>query len=67
MVSSTQAAPAIPHEELLPTIQRYCFSEQVAHALQREPGFDDLRYRAHQIYFVAHFARETTGQELLIS
>jgi AraC-like DNA-binding protein len=66
MVSSTQASRAIPHEELLPTLQRYCFSEGVAGTLQREPGFDDLRYRAHQIRFVAHFAREITGQELSI-
>jgi hypothetical protein len=67
MVSSTPVPRAIPHEELLPTLQRDCFSERVARPLQREPGFDDLRYRAHQICFVDHFARETTGQELSVS
>jgi hypothetical protein len=67
MVSSIPTAPAIPHEKLLPTLQRYCFSERVARVFQREPSFDDLRYRAHQICFVAHFARETTDQELLVN
>jgi hypothetical protein len=67
MISSTPAVPAIPHEELLLIIQRYWFSERIARALQREPDFDDLRYRAHQICFVARFARETIGQELSIS
>jgi hypothetical protein len=67
MSSSTPAAPAIPHEELLPAIQQHCFSERVARALQREPGFEGLLYRAHQICFVAHFARETTGQELSVN
>jgi formamidopyrimidine-DNA glycosylase len=67
MASSTPAAPAIPHEELLPSLQQHCFSQRVARALQREPGFEDLLYRAHQSCFVAHFARETTGQELSVN
>jgi hypothetical protein len=33
--------------------------------LQREPGFGELRYRSHEICFVADFARETADQELL--
>jgi hypothetical protein len=67
MASSTPAAPATPHEELLPTLQQHCFSERVARALQRESGFEGLLYRAHQICFVAHFAWETTGQELSVN
>jgi hypothetical protein len=67
MVCSTPAARAIPHGELLPILQRYCLSERLARQFPREPGFDDLRYRWHQICFVAHFARETTGLELSVS
>jgi hypothetical protein len=67
MASATAAGPAIPHDELLAAIQQYCFSERVARALQQEPGFDDLQYRAHQIYFIADFARETPGQDLSIN
>jgi hypothetical protein len=67
MASSTPPAPAIPHEELLQALQQHYFSERVARALQREPDFEGLLYRAHQICFVAHFARETLGQELSVN
>jgi hypothetical protein len=67
MAPSTPAALAIPNDELLPNFQQYCFSERFARALQPEPGFDDLQYRAHQICFVANFARETTGQDLSVN
>jgi hypothetical protein len=56
MESSTPAAPAIPHEELLPLLLRYCLSELMTRKLQRESGFDQLRFRSHQIYFVKDFA-----------
>jgi hypothetical protein len=32
--------------------------------LQREPGFDQLRFRSHQIYFVKDFAQRNSGQDL---
>jgi hypothetical protein len=73
MTSSTPAAPAapaapaIPDEELLSSLQKYCFNEWMVRTLQREPGFGELRYQSHQICFVADFARETAGQELSVN
>jgi hypothetical protein len=61
---ATPAAPAIPHQELLPRVQEYCFHERIVRILARELGFADLRYRSHQICFVADFARQTAGLEL---
>jgi hypothetical protein len=52
MVSSTPAALAIPHEELLPQLQQYCFNNRMVRMLQREPIFDELQYLSHRIYFV---------------
>jgi hypothetical protein len=66
MESSTPAAPAIPHEELLPQLLQYCLSERMARMLQREPDFDQLRFRSHQIYFVKDFAQRNDGQDLSI-
>jgi hypothetical protein len=66
MESSTPAAPAIPHEELLPQLLQYCSSERMTRMLQREPGFDQLRFRSHQIYFVKGFAQRNGGQDLSI-
>jgi hypothetical protein len=66
MDSSTPAAPAIPHEELLPKLLQYCLSERMTRVLQCEPGFDQLRFRSHQIYFVKDFAQRNGGQDLLI-
>jgi hypothetical protein len=34
--------------------------------LQREPGFDQLRFRSHQIYFVNDFAKRNGGRDLSI-
>jgi hypothetical protein len=64
MASSTPAAPAIPHEELLPQLQKYCFSERMVRLLQREPVFGELQYRPHQIYFVHDFALRNNHPEL---
>jgi hypothetical protein len=40
MESSTTAAPAISHEELLPQLLQDCLSERMTQMLQREPDFD---------------------------
>jgi hypothetical protein len=66
MESSTPAAPAIPHEELLPQLLQYCLNERMTGMLHREPGFDQLRFRSHQIYFVKDFAQRNSGQDLSI-
>jgi hypothetical protein len=39
----------------------------LAKALQREPGFAQLQFRAHQIYFIYDFAQRKGDQELSIS
>jgi hypothetical protein len=67
MASSTPAAPAIPDEEFLSSIQKYYFNERMVRTLQRESSFGELRYRSHQICFVADFAHETAGQELSVN
>jgi hypothetical protein len=67
MESSTPAAPAIPHKELLPQPLQYCLSERMTRILQREPSFDQLRFRSHQIYFVKDFAQRNGGQDLSLS
>jgi hypothetical protein len=36
MESSTPAAPATPHEQLLPNLQQYYFSERIVRMLQRK-------------------------------
>jgi hypothetical protein len=33
---------------------------------QREPGFEELNYRSHQIYFVNEFAQRNNGHALLL-
>jgi hypothetical protein len=67
MASFTSGAPAIPDEELLPSLQKYCFNEWMIWILRREPGFEELQYRSHPIYIVADFVRETAGQELSVN
>jgi hypothetical protein len=67
MASSTSAASAIPDEKLISNLQKYCFNELMVRTFQREPGFEELRYRSHQICFVADFARETAGQEMSVN
>jgi hypothetical protein len=67
MALSIPAAPAIPDEELLSSLQKYCFNEWMVRTLQREPGFGELRYRSYQICFIRDFARETAGQKLSVS
>jgi hypothetical protein len=57
---------AVPDEELLSSLQKYCFNEWMARTLQREPSFGDLLYRSHQICFVADAAQETAGQQLSV-
>jgi hypothetical protein len=62
--SSTAAAPAISLERFLPNLQEYYFSERTVRMLQREPGFEELSYRSHQIYFVNKFAQRNDGHAL---
>jgi hypothetical protein len=64
MEPSTAAAPAVPLDILLRNIQEHCFSERTVRVLEREPGFKELCYRSHQIYFVHDFALRSLGQEL---
>jgi hypothetical protein len=64
LASSMPAVPAIPHEELLPQPQNYCFSERMVRIIQREPVFGDLQSRFHQIYFVHDFALRNGCPEL---
>jgi hypothetical protein len=49
MESSTPAAAAIPSEELLSSLAQYCLTERMIRAVQREPGFAELEFRAHQM------------------
>jgi hypothetical protein len=64
MESSTATAPAISLERLLLNLQEYCFSERTVRILQREPGFEELSCRSHQIYFVNEFAQRNDGHTL---
>jgi hypothetical protein len=64
MESSTPAAAAIPSEELLPSLAQYCLTERMVRALQREPGFAELEFRAHQICFVQNFSEREANQTL---
>jgi hypothetical protein len=59
--------PAIPDEEFLPSLQKYCFSERMVQIFQQEPGFGELSYRSHQICFVMDFTRETVDQKLSVN
>jgi hypothetical protein len=36
-------------------------------AFQREPGFAELQFRSHQIYFIYDFAQRKGDQELLVN
>jgi hypothetical protein len=64
MKSSTQTAVAIPSEELLPSLAKYCLTERMVRALQREPGFAELEFRAHQICFVQNFSERNVNHTL---
>jgi hypothetical protein len=64
MESSTAAAPAISLERLLSNFQGYCFSERTVRILPREPGFEELSYRSHQIYFVNKFVQRNDRHAL---
>jgi hypothetical protein len=64
MESSTPAALAIPHEELLPRLQKYCLDERMVQAFQREPCFRELQYRLHRVYFVNEFSRRELNEDL---
>jgi hypothetical protein len=66
MESSTPTALAIPHEELLPSFQKYCLDERMVQAFQREPCFRQLQYRLHQVYFVNEFSRRELNEDLSI-
>jgi hypothetical protein len=66
MGSSTADAPAIPHEELMPNLERFCFNERRVRLLQRELAFDELRYRSHLIYFVHHFTQRSSDRVLSV-
>jgi hypothetical protein len=64
MESSTAAAPAISLERFLPNLQEYCFNERTVWIFQREPGFEELSYGSHQIYFVNEFGQRNDGHAL---
>jgi hypothetical protein len=70
MASSTPAAlaaPAIPDEEFLGSLQKHCFNERMIETPLQGSGFGELRNRSHQICFVADFAREMVAQELSVN
>jgi hypothetical protein len=64
MKSSSADALAIFLERLLPNLQEYSFSKRTARPLHREPGFEELSHRSHQIYFVNKFAQRNDGHGL---
>jgi hypothetical protein len=66
MEPSRPAALAIPHEQLLPRLAQHCFSEHTLRILSRDRVFAELRFRSHQIYFVADFVQRECHQELSI-
>jgi hypothetical protein len=66
MESSTPAVPAIPHEKLLPRLLQYCLSERMTRMLQREPDFDQLRFRSYQIFFVKDLAQRNDRKHFSI-
>jgi hypothetical protein len=66
MEPSTAAAPAIPHEELLPKLKHFYFNKRTVQILQREPAFGELRYRSHQIYFVYDFTQRNGDRVLSV-
>jgi hypothetical protein len=66
MTSSTPAAPAIPHEYLLSWLREYCFTEQMLRALERQPDFAEVQFRAHQICFVQDFPQRKANHTLSV-
>jgi hypothetical protein len=66
MESSTPAMPAIPHEQLLPNIQQYYFSERIVRMLQREPASGELKRQSHHVEFVRDFALRNGNQRFLV-
>jgi hypothetical protein len=64
MESFTPAAAAIPSEEHLPSLAQYCLTERMVRAFQREPGFAELEFRAHQICFVQNFVEREANHTL---
>jgi hypothetical protein len=64
MESSTPAAAAIPNKELIPSLAQYCLTERMVRALQREPGFAELEFRAYQICFVQNFSEREANHTL---
>jgi hypothetical protein len=66
MESPKAAAPAISRETLRPKLEEYYFSERTLRVLQREPGFQELGYTSHQIYFVNEIAQRHDGHILLL-
>jgi hypothetical protein len=67
MEAQSLAASAIPYEQLLLSIQQYCFNKRIVRAFQYEPGFAELQFRSHQIYFIHDFAQRKGDQELSVS
>jgi hypothetical protein len=64
MESSTPAAAAIRSGEILSTLAQYFLTERMARALQREPGFVELEFRAHQTCFVQKFSEREANHTL---
>lgn len=56
MSAQTAAAPAIPIETLIPCLAQSCLDPRSARRLEHDEGFQVLQFRAHQIYYVHHFA-----------
>jgi hypothetical protein len=63
MTSSTSAAPAIPDNNFLPSLQKYDFNKLMAWTLQREPVFgnydiDLIRYILSRILLVKRLVKK---------
>jgi hypothetical protein len=66
MEPSVLAMPVIPYKQFVPCLSQYCLSECTVRTLSQDRVFAELRFRSHQIYFVADFAQCECHQELSV-
>jgi hypothetical protein len=59
MAKPCHGAPAIPREEIYEGLSHNSLDPRTARELLRDPDFLRLQYRAHQIFYVLTWARDT--------
>jgi hypothetical protein len=59
--------PAIPHKQLLPSLQQVYFNKWMLKAFQRESDLAELQFGLHQVYFIYDFAQRKTDHQLSVN